>query len=184
MTLVNTDYRFPYCDINTVYLKCGRNTVLKQRYLDLINQLYPECADVVYPVTGDDIVNQHFTFGVFSVAAESYAGTYYDEVYAWHVNHTSVIVPYGNAFSITKYSDNWLAMAARTLRSVWHGARVIPNDDPYHRTFINLSIPWLPLDKTDISCTDDELTDYCEIVLASASAQIWVGNKRIIKQGG
>lgn len=183
MTCVNTDYNFPYCDINTVYLKCGTNEVLKQRYADLIRQIYPECAEVIYPITGDDITNRHFTYGVCSVHAESYAATFHDEVYAWHVNHTSIIVPYGSVFAMQVYSDNWLAKTARALRSVWHGARLIANDDPFHRNFVNISIPWLPLDKAFNDCSNEEITDYCELVLAAASAQIWVANKRIITQG-
>lgn len=180
MSLMNNDAAFPYVDIDAIYLKCGTNQRLKEIYRMLINQLYSECDQVVCPITGDDATNRHFTYSAFAVNAESYQASYHDEVYSWHVGPTGITVPYGNALSFHICSSDWLAKVSRSLRCIWHAARLIPNDDKYHRTFVNISIPWLAVDKPIDTVSDQELIDYAEIVLSSISGQVWVKNKQII----
>lgn len=183
MSLANDEYHFPYMNVDSVYLKCIQDERLRTRYQDLIKYIYPECYEVIYPVVGDEVVTRHFTYGVTVVSAMSYVNSYADEVYAWHINPTSIIVPYGNLMTIPVKGTDWRVCVARTMRSIWHAVRTIPNDDPYHRQHVNISIPWVRLDKKSSECTDAEISDYCEIVLASASSQIWIKNKRIMHGG-
>ena len=181
MSLLSTDVKFPYCDIFAVYLKCGTSQRLQMMFNKVMLLLYPECTDVVCPIYKDDIVNSHFTYGIAVTNATSFYGTFSNrEVYPWHVNAIAVCVPYGNIDEWATCSENWLAQTARTLRSMWHGVRLIPNDEPMLRKYINIGIPWIPLDKSPEDCSDEELADYAEIVLASVSSQIWVKDKLVI----
>lgn len=184
MSLVNKQVdahnRFPYYNLDTIYLKCGTDERLRNVYFNMINQCYPECSCVVYPVIRDDITNAHFTFGVSAVHADSYAGSFQGETYPWHFNAVAIIVPYGNQFIWPITGTNWLAKTASTLRCIWHAARILPNDSPQLPKFTNIGIPWLPLDKKAADCTDTELADYVDIVLSSISGQIWISDRRII----
>lgn len=180
MSLINSNTNFPYYNIDTIYLKCGTDERLRNVYFEMINQCYPECSCVVYPVIKDEITNAHFTFGVSTVHADSYAGSFYDETYPWHFNAVAIIVPYGNLFTWQVTGTNWLAKTASSLRCIWHAARILPNDDPNFCKQTNIGIPWLPRDKKSKDCTDLELADYADVVLSSISSQIWISDKRII----
>lgn len=181
MSLLRTDVKFPYCDINGIYLKCGNNERLKQLFMHMTRMLYPECTDVVYPVNGDEIVTNHFTYNVSIVQAETFYATMGAfDVFPWRVNAITVQVPYGNIPEWGHRTGNWLSLTTRALRALWHGIRLIPNDTPNFRTRINLGIPWIPLDKSVDDCLDNELYDYIEIVLSSISAQVWVNDRKIL----
>lgn len=181
MSLLNPDAKFPYCDIFAVYLKCGTSQRLQIMFRQIMLGLYPECTDVVVPIYKDDITNSHFTYGISVIGARSFYGTFSRrEVYPWQVNAICVNVPYGNIDEWAYCSESWLGMTARTLRAMWHGVRLIPNDTPMLRKSINIGIPWIPLDKSPEDCSDEELADYTEIVLASVSSQIWVKDKLVI----
>lgn len=173
--------RFPYCDIYSIYVKCGMNEHLKRLFKHLIKMIYPECIEVVYPITSDEITNQHATFAVNVLHAKTFYDNFAEgETYPWHVNAIAVQVPYGNIDDWYKCSSDWRAWLARTLRCVWHGFRLIPNYYPDQRTYINVGLPWILLDKLPENMTDDELCDYAEIILSSISAQIWVKDRQVI----
>lgn len=181
MSLLKPDVWFPYCDIHTVYLKCDRNEQLKQIFLKMIKMIYFDCIDAVYPITRDDIQNGHMTYGISVVTSEHFYRTFaQNEVYPWHINPIAITVPYGNILEWDKKSNNWLAMTARTLRSAWHGMRLIPNDTPELRKYVNVGIPWIPRDRKPEECTEQELYDYAEIILSNISPQIWVQDRQII----
>ena len=178
---LRNDVKFPYCDIYGVYIKCAKNEHLRRIFRHLIKMIYPECIDAVYPITSDEITNRHFTFAVNVLTARSFYDNFAEgEVYPWHVNAISVQVPYGNIDDWYMCSTDWRAQLARTLRCVWHGFRLIPNQTPTQRTYVNVGLPWILLDKEPEDMTDQELYDYAEIILSSISGQIWVQDKKII----
>ena len=181
MSLLSPDVRFPYCNIHTVYLKCGNSTRLKQAFYNLIPLLYAEAIDVVTPVTGDRIVNAHYTFGVQVMQARAFYENFAtDECYPWHVNEIAIQVPYGNMDEWSERSTNWLSKTARTLKNIWHAARLIPNRIATQRAYINLGIPFIPATEVKVDdLTDQELYDYCEIVLSSVSTQVWVMDRKV-----
>ncbi len=181
--LLNPKERFPYCNIFTVYLKCGHSERLLKKFRNLIKLVYPECIDAIYPVTQDYIVNAHFTYGIQVLEAEAFYRNYCQqyEVYPWHINEVGIIVPYGNIDMWTTCSANSLSWTARTLKNIWHASRLIKNDSPTQRKYVNLGIPWLNLYTQPDDCTDEELYSYCEVVLASCSSQLWVMDRQVIK---
>lgn len=181
MSQLKSDVRFPYCDIHSLYLKCGRDQRVKKTFLEMIQLIYTECIDVVWPIVDDEPTNRYFTYGINVL----HARTYYDnfgsgEIYPWHVNPIAVQVPYGNIREWYLHSTDWRVCLSRTMRSIWHGIRLIPNHDPMTRTYINVGIPWILLDNTPADLTDQELVDYAEIILGSIGPQIWVRDKRVI----
>lgn len=173
--------KFPYVDIYTVYLKCGNSKRLLNIFKQLIALIYHECSDVVYPIPDNSIMDRHFTYGVFVQNAKAfYNNQSRQEIYPWTVTPISVMVPYGNIDEWPIASDNWLVHVARTVRCIWHGARLIENDTPDMRKLVNLAIPWIPLDRLPDDCSDYELFDYAETILSAVSPLIWVGNKKFI----
>lgn len=179
--LLDKNVKFPYCDIYTIYLKCGQHKKLRDLFLHQISQIYTECIDVIYPVLDNYIPNQHSTWGINILDAVTYYNNFgNNEVYPWHVNPIAVQVPYGNIDAWQYNSTDWRVHMTRTLRSMWHGIRLIPNDLETQRKPINIQIPWILLDKDPGDLTDYELYDYVELLLSSIGPHIWVQDRRII----
>lgn len=165
---------FPYSDIYSIYLKCGKDERLKNIFFRIMNLIYPECVDFILPIDNDGILNQRFTYGVQVLTNESFQSAYSkDEVYPWHLNPVAIIVPYGNHPYWPVASTDWRVHVARTLRCVMHAARIIPNDTPMLRQSVNLAIPWIPIGKKPSDYTDVELYDYAEIVLSVVSGYVF-----------
>ena len=181
--LLNPKDRFPYCNIFTVYLKCGQSERLRQKFRNVLPLIYPECIDAIYPVTKDYITDAHFTYNIQVLKAEAFYRNYCQqyEVYPWHVNEVGIIVPYGNIDDWGTRSLRPIVHVARTMKNIWHASRLIKNRTPTQRSYINLGIPWLRLECRPDDLTDQELYDYCEVVLSSCSAQLWVMDRQVIK---
>lgn len=181
MSMLKDDVRFPNCDILAIYLKCGKYEKLRKIFHHLLHLFYTEGLEVVWPIENDEPTNLHFTYSVNILPAESFYGNFASgEVYPWHVNPIAIQVPYGNIFIWDHVSTDWRGWLARTMRCIWHAARLLPNDEPFNRKWVNLAIPWVLLDHDPAKMTDAELYDYAEIVLSSVCSQIWVRNKRVI----